>query len=1461
MEHNKDIKTPPPMSKDLPYNEWKHEIKVWRSFTNLDKTKLGPALFLSLQGSARDAAHEVSVEDLSKENGIEILLKKLDELYLKDTDNAVFEAYDRFERYQRPEGMNIIEYINAFERLYQKAKHYKLELPDGVLAYRLLRSANLSDTHEQLARATLTALTYVNMQTQLKKIFNSENSSTSNQASAQHIKIEPTYVSQHQSEEETYYVQRGNRGSRYSQRRGGYASRRGRGRQYSNYRYTSGLSGASVEEESKSAAKSPVNINQRRLNLLDSYGNVSLCNICGSKFHWASKCPDSYEAQGAAALPSKDEAAKEVLITLYTGFNQNNLDNDEVSNIFLGETLNFAIVDSGCSRTVCGETWLECYIDTLSNREKAEVKQEDGNTYFKFGDGVKIKSIMRTIFPATIAGKNIMISTDVIPSKIPLLLSKDSMKRASMKINFADDTAFLFGKQMKLQVASGGHYIIPLGQYHENEEIAGENFVLICSRLKKASSEEKHRMARKIHRQFGHPKSKKLKSLCSKAGIEDCEFMDLFDYIELECEICQKYKRAPLRPIVGFNMANEFNDVVAIDLKEWNHTPTIWFCHMIDLATRYSAAAVIHKKDKSTIISKIMTHWISKFGSPKQFHSDNGGEFNNEDFRSMAENFNIRITTTAAGSPWSNGCNERHNGIIGETVSKVLSDTKCSLEIALSWAIAAKNSLENCNGFSPNQLVFGKNPNYPSVLYDKVPALEASTSSETVRTNLNALHKAREAFIQKESSEKLRRALLHQVRPTGEQFGNGDRVFYKRLDGNKWCGPGTVIGHENKQILVRHGGVYYRCHACNVMKAGQDNNISTEKGEPKTNFPESRENTLQIQNDKRCYTYDDSDIEDTNDEPTANNVEEEDSVNNGNTVQDASNARVDTEVIKEATMLPKSKSRISYISKNAEDWKDATVLGRAGKATGKYRYFVNVLDDGEENAKCLNWQEVDDWKEIESHETYLCMEEMEKAKLSELQNWQSNNVYTSVLDSGQKCVSCRWIISEKQNPDGLPYVKARLVARGFEEDTSDIQTDSPTCGKESFRIVLSIAAAYKWKCNSIDIKAAFLQGGPLQRDVYLRPPPEADEDKRLWHLKTCVYGLNDASRYWYLRTREVLFGLGMKASKYDKSIFYYYDNGSLSGIISCHVDDFFWCGNVNFKKTVIHELRKVFMFGTEQSGMFKYIGLHIMQQSDGRIILHQNSQIDALETSVISHERLAQSDSNLNDREIGVFRKICGQLNWFVSQSRPDIAFDSCDLSCSIKNATVKDLVKANKVVRKTKSERVSIKFPPLDLATCTIVVYSDASYGNLPDGSSQGGYIIMLKDRRGLCIPLSWSSTKIKRITRSTLASECMALQEGVDAAFLLSSILSELLYEGSKTIKILARTDSKGLQNAIYSTKAVQDKRLRVDIARLRQLVERNELSQVEWVDNTSQIADCLTKKTASTRVLLNALHNSVL
>ena len=197
-----------------------------------------------------------------------------------------------------------------------------------------------------------------------------------------------------------------------------------------------------------------------------------------------------------------------------------------------------------------------------------------------------------------------------------------------------------------------------------------------------------------------------------------------------------------------------------------------------------------------------MEHWVEIFGTPNLFLSDNGGEFNNELFKEMGEQLNINIKATAAESPWSNSIVEKQNGVIGNMMEKVMSDVGCSLEVALAWCISAKNLLLNSYGYSPNQLVFGYNPNFPSVMRNKPPALEGVITSKLIALHLNALHSARKRFIKSEADEKLRRAQRHKTRlSTSKVFRVVIRYFIREVIQATGKGQELLLGMTINKFL------------------------------------------------------------------------------------------------------------------------------------------------------------------------------------------------------------------------------------------------------------------------------------------------------------------------------------------------------------------------------------------------------------------------------------------------------------------------------------------------------------------------------------------------------------------------------------------------------------------------------------------------------------------------------------
>ena len=123
---------------------------------------------------------------------------------------------------------------------------------------------------------------------------------------------------------------------------------------------------------------------------------------------------------------------------------------------------------------------------------------------------------------------------------------------------------------------------------------------------------------------------------------------------------------------------------------------------------------------------------------------------------------------------------------------------------------------------------------------------------------------------------------------------------------------------------------------------------------------------------------------------------------------------------------------------------------------------------------------------------------------------------------------------------------------------------------------------------------------------------------------------------------------------------------------------------------------------------------------------------------------------------------------------------------------------------------------------------------GNLPDGGTQGGHFIVLMGEKGRFSPICWQSKRIRRVVQSTLAGETLALADGIDNAIFLS------------------------LVDAIKSTKSVTEKRLRLEISGIKELIQNKRIQRIMWSTTKEQLADCLTKKGASSLVLLKALKN---
>ena len=311
MATNNSFKAPPRKTEDLSYTNWKKEVKIWSFQTKVETDKKGSVLFLSLEGKPRETVlAEVDIDKINSAEGMNEIFKCLDKFFKKDETKSAYSAFDEFIKLRRKPSVSLKDFLIDFNLKYHRIENFDMKLPDGVLAYLLLTSVNISNEKMELCRATCPHLRYDDMRETIEKVgvgstenqtkqltFTPMGQGTSNSGgdstSQVTIKQEPVFVAENNSaqrinndydsddsqfdnivyDEDVYY---GN-------------SQVQRTMNYGNHRHRNDISPQSY---SKKVYVKRNQIQLPRKNPRDSYGIVMRCDFCSSEYHLVANCQD-----------------------------------------------------------------------------------------------------------------------------------------------------------------------------------------------------------------------------------------------------------------------------------------------------------------------------------------------------------------------------------------------------------------------------------------------------------------------------------------------------------------------------------------------------------------------------------------------------------------------------------------------------------------------------------------------------------------------------------------------------------------------------------------------------------------------------------------------------------------------------------------------------------------------------------------------------------------------------------------------------------------------------------------------------------------------------------------------------------------------------------------------------------------------------------------------------------------
>ena len=275
-------------------------------------------------------------------------------------------------------------------------------------------------------------------------------------------------------------------------------------------------------------------------------------------------------------------------------------------------------------------------------------------------------------------------------------------------------------------------------------------------------------------------------------------------------------------------------------------------------------------------------------------------------------------------------------------------------------------------------------------------------------------------------------------------YQNADNVYYKRDKSSEWHGPARVLGKDGAQHLLKHGGVYIRVHPCKMQLIEGDNSQSDALASSE-DFSNNKRELPAVHLDTNDAGNEDDEDERTNvplGVPPLSPPPTPARDHNAEAFRPSPRPDVAEEIMEdEPAAEPDLEVSASSSEPELEEVKEDNFSiheDGVSQLTKKPRALARLENY---NAPGLK-ESTSSFTSDDTEEIYFGQASegarFDGAKQEELQKWIDMDVYIEVENTDQPYVTTRWVCTEKMK-GGRIVQKARLVARGFEEDASQLR--------------------------------------------------------------------------------------------------------------------------------------------------------------------------------------------------------------------------------------------------------------------------------------------------------------------------------------------------------------------------------------------------------------------------------------
>ena len=338
---------------------------------------------------------------------------------------------------------------------------------------------------------------------------------------------------------------------------------------------------------------------------------------------------------------------------------------------------------------------------------------------------------------------------------------------------------------------------------------------------------EKRLALRRLHNMTGHCSHAAMTRMLKASGSD----RDVIQAVKFfQCQVCaetaKEEKPAVTKPPRPAHQ-QRFNFEVSADVFEIHDAAGARhsILSLVDVATKFhvagrvSGGGVPSSKNCAQMINTTRLSWA---GAPDYFVCDQGVH-NKGRVAHLLSSHGTTIRQTAARAPFQLGVGERHGGLLKEIMKRVIHERQLQgaedIAALCSEAAKVKNNLLNHAGYTPSQWVMGFMPEDKTSIFScdfdenmgvhqNLVSMEEdeSGSQDVFQKQLLLRQFAKQAYMEADSCQKIRKSLLRKSVPMRGPYQPGDLVSFLKKD--RWLGPARVLANEGRSSLwLVHNGV------------------------------------------------------------------------------------------------------------------------------------------------------------------------------------------------------------------------------------------------------------------------------------------------------------------------------------------------------------------------------------------------------------------------------------------------------------------------------------------------------------------------------------------------------------------------------------------------------------------------------------------------------------------------------